>query len=355
VHKKAPGIAHPAANPACELVELAEAEPARSRDNHHGCPGYVYSHLDHRGTDQYPGLSGGERGYRLDLLPRGHAPVKQHRSPPAQGSPADPVEGGLRVQRGYVVGNLLQGVHHEGLLPQGQSFQNEFRQLPLPVVGYDPGNGSAPARRHHVYDRQVQVPVQGHGQGPGNRGGAHYQNVGSRRPSRGEFFPLQDSELVLLVHHQQGKPAQGNPVLQHRVGTHQHTVRPTLHIPGQGLSGGSAGTPGEQTDLDSETPQETPQAPMMLHSQHLVGARSTAVRPDITHLAQAAAATTVLPDPTSPCSSLLMGSDRERSPRVSPMTLSWAPVRAREAGRRTPLENRARRSAQPRVPFPSWP
>ena len=78
-----------------------------------------------------------------------------------------------------------------------------------------------PAGWHLIQHRHVQIAVQGQGQGPwdGRRGHDQHVWVESLVPERGA---LRYAKLVLLVHHDQPQPGEGDPFFQERVRPNSH-------------------------------------------------------------------------------------------------------------------------------------
>src|SRR5437588_2981722 len=66
-----------AADPAAELMELGDAEPLRALDEHDRRVGDVDADLDDAGGDEQVGVTRGEAGHPLLLLPSRHPAVEQ--------------------------------------------------------------------------------------------------------------------------------------------------------------------------------------------------------------------------------------------------------------------------------------
>lgn len=75
--------------------------------------------------------------------------------------------------------------------------------------------------RELVNDGNIQVTVYNNGQSPGNRGGAHNQNV-RRIASCGQRFPLLHAEAVLLVCDDKAKVFVNHFLLDQGVGANDH-------------------------------------------------------------------------------------------------------------------------------------
>ncbi len=88
--------------------------------------------------------------------------------------------------------------------------------VPLVREGAD-GLDPLPARRHLIDERDVQVAVDGEGQGARDGRGGHHQHVGTAAlgPQRG---PLHDAEAMLLVHHHQAQAGEVDLLLDEGVG-----------------------------------------------------------------------------------------------------------------------------------------
>ena len=72
------------ADPAAQLVQLADAEPVGVDHDHHGGVRYVDTDLDHGGADQNVDLAGPERGHHRVLLLGRKPPVHESESQPRQ-------------------------------------------------------------------------------------------------------------------------------------------------------------------------------------------------------------------------------------------------------------------------------
>ena len=84
-------------------------------------------------------------------------------------------------------------------------------------------DGLAPGRQF-VDDGHVKVSINGHGQGAGDRGGSHHQDVGvqgflTQLPS------LEHAEFVLLIHHHDSQLGELHVLFQQRVRPHDE-----LHV-----------------------------------------------------------------------------------------------------------------------------
>ena len=238
-----------APHPPPELMELRQAEPLRVLQHHHRGVGHIDPHLYDRGGHQHIDVPGGELLHDPVLVPGAHLSVEMgHAYALRQNVP----------QLFRVVHHILQGRPALGVLRVPLHLGADDIGLPPllhllcdELVGLGPIGGvhhavldGQPVGGQFVDHRDMQVPVQDDGQGPGNGGGAHDQDMGIRALFR-QPLPLPDPEPMLLVRHRQGQglilyllldqgmgaddqiglpggnPAIGLPLLLRRHGAHQ--------------------------------------------------------------------------------------------------------------------------------------
>ena len=211
------------------------------------------------------------------------------------------------------------------------------------------------SRRQLVEHGRVQVAVDGHGRGARDRGGRHHQDV--RHDLAGSFLPegspLLDAEAMLLVDHHRPQRPERHRLGQQGMGADQDVDRAVGQAgvqPGP-LPGG--GAVGEQRHPEGAVGQQGLLARQVDARQQGRSRRRDAARPaprsepsarpdgrPPRRVSSAATATTVLPDPTSPCSSRCIGCGPARSALISAMARSWAAGQ----GKGRPLRKRRTRS-----------
>ena len=170
---------HPASDPAAELMQLAEPEPLGALDHHDGRIRHIDAHLDHGSGHEDIRPAGSESIHIEPFLLVALFPVDYR----------DLVVG-EREGTGYLVEALFkvpvvqclafkdEGIDDEHLAAEGDLVLHEPVQcIALPFRGVH-CQDRFPSRRKLVYDRYIQVSVQGHRQGPRYRGGGHHQYVG---------------------------------------------------------------------------------------------------------------------------------------------------------------------------------
>ncbi len=126
------------------------------------------------------------------------------------------------------LGVLDQRADHEGLATRRHLGADQVVRLAFPrrCRRHHLGTHRDATPRHLVENGDVQVAVQGHRQGAGNRGGGHDEQVGFGAFGFGlELHPLMDSEAVLLVHHRHPEPSEPHPLLDQRMGSHDDVHR----------------------------------------------------------------------------------------------------------------------------------
>ena len=127
------------------------------------------------------------------------------------------------VEEVELFGLLDHRIDHVDLAPQGDLFADEVND-PYPVVfGAMNGKDIFPARRQFVNHRDIEVPVQGHGEGAGDRRGRHNEDMGwAIAPV---FLPetgaLCHAEPVLFVNDSQAEALKGHVVFQQGMGSDQ--------------------------------------------------------------------------------------------------------------------------------------
>ena len=183
-----------------ELVELAEAEALRVLHHHHRGVGHVHTHLYYGGGDQDIRLAGGEGGHDGVLLLGLHLAVDKGDAQVREDLLLE--HGGVLLDGLAVVGECVVFLYHGADdigLPAGGDVLMEEGVDPLAVAAGD-GEGvhRLPAGGELVDDGGVQVAVDDQGQGPGDGGGGHHQEVGVRALGR-EGRTLGHAEAVLLI------------------------------------------------------------------------------------------------------------------------------------------------------------
>ena len=210
-----------------------------------------------------------------------------------------------------------------------------------------PGGGDRRAPGRHLVDhRRSRSPKTHHRRGARDRRRGHDEQV--RVGGVGRVVPalvaqrgaLLDAEAVLLV---DDDDAQGGEIARRRsssawVPTTMSTsprARRVEHV----AALARAQPPGDL--LDDERPRPAEHArrrrregrpgrarsdATCCSARTSVGAISAPWRPPSTATSSVAVATSVLPDPTSPCKSRCIGSGEARSAAISPSTRRWAPV-----------------------------
>ena len=264
------GLMLPPPHPAPQLVELGEAEPLRVLDHHHRGVGHIHPHLDDGGGHQNVRLVGSEGGHDGVLLlglhlavDEGHLEIRKHLGLELFG---------VFRHRLALVGELVILLYHGtddiGLAALAHQLADETVH-PLVIA---PGDGEGlhrlAAGGKLVDDGHVQVSVEDQGQGPGDGGSGHDQNVGVV-PLGGQFRPLGHTEAVLLIRHHQAQVAVGHAAGDEGVGADGKVDLPALQLLSDGpfrLGGGGAG---QQGAPDTQIFQQRGQALVVLLGQDL--------------------------------------------------------------------------------------
>ena len=224
-HKDTIGALRAASHPAAQLVQLAQAKAFRAFDHHHGGIGHINPYLYNGSRNQNVGAAGHKSVHVKGLFLRGL----------------------LSMDDSHLVLRQREGFHNF-LVPQFQVLVVQFFALEnerihnecLPALGYlvpdKIVHGVAfafsyaqrldrlAARGHFVNDGNVQVSVQGHGQGARNGRGGHYQHM--RRNALPAFVPeagaLLHAKTVLLIHDGQSQCPEMHGVFYERMRADEH-------------------------------------------------------------------------------------------------------------------------------------
>ena len=252
LHEDAEGLLGAPAHPAAQLVQLAQAEPLGALDHHHRRVRDIHAHLDDGGGNEDVGPSGHEGVHVEGLLLRRLFPM-DHRHLVLR--LRELLEDLLVPQFQVLVVHFLaledQGIHDEGLASLRDLVADEIVHRGALVFPHAQGLDRFPARRHLVDDGNVQVPVQGHGQGAGDRRRRHHEHMrrdaaGALRPKPG---PLVHPEAVLLVHDGESEGLEYHRVLDEGMGPHDEAdaavLQPRMDLPPGRRSGG----PGQEGGL----------------------------------------------------------------------------------------------------------
>ena len=333
----------PAPDPTAQLVELGQAQALRVFDDHQAGVGDVHPDLDDRGGHQQVQLPRSEGAHdRLALRPL-DAPMDQPN--PQLGEAfaqlAGGLLGGLTLQG---LGLFDQSADPVGLPSLGAGPPDALDDLVAAAVGEGHGRDGGAARGQLVDDRKVQVGVDRHGERPGYGGGGHDELVRGQALARAllpQAHALVDAEAVLLVDDDQPQVRKGHVLLKQGMG-------PTMTAPDRRPSARRRRlvrgllAPGQPEGIDSKGPEPGERWRRCCSPRSSVGAMSATWWSASTACRAARAATTVLPEPTSPWSRRSMGRGAARSAAISPKTRSWAAVKAkgRAAGSRARRDHR---------------
>lgn len=245
------------ADPAAQLVQLADPEAVGVHHHHHGRVRHVDADLDHRGAHQHVDLPGAERAHHGVLLVAGEPAVHQpepqilqraalqsgeelhHRDrwrQPVVVIAVAPFRGGLLgfgLARLLVLVVLVDARRDDIGLPPGRDLLvDAFPRPGQPgrLLGLEDRarlDGLAPARKF-AQRRGLQVSVGGQRQRPRDRGRRHHQQM--RRDALRGLGPqpvsLLDAEPVLLVDDHHAEVVEFDGVLQQRMRADHDAGRP---------------------------------------------------------------------------------------------------------------------------------
>ena len=210
-----------AADPAPELVQLAEAVALGVLHEHHGRVRDVDADLDHGRGDEHVGAPGGEGGHRLLLLLRAHLAVHQHDAVVLELAALEALVlggGGARLEH---LGLLDERADDEGLAALVELFPDALVGAgALGVGGGDVGDDRPAPGGELVQGRDVEVAVGGEGERPRDRRRGHVQDVRREALRRlaVQRSALVDAEAVLLVDDGDRETVELDGFLDERVG-----------------------------------------------------------------------------------------------------------------------------------------
>ena len=138
--------------------------------------------------------------------------------------------------------------------------------------------------------------------------------------------PLLDAEAVLLVDDRHAQRAEGDLILDQRMGADHDERAAAAHLGDRGAALGRGRALHQRDDADAERDQEVGEPDEVLRCERLGRRHQRPLAPLSTARTRACAATAVLPEPTSPCSSRRIGRSRPRSASMAAIARSWAPV-----------------------------
>ena len=229
LHENTIGLLRPSADTSAQLMELRQAEALRILDHHHRGVGDIDADLNHGGAHANVRLARGEGFHHRGLLLRAHAAVEY-----CDARIRKLFRKALRVVgdifRVQAVALLDERADDVGLLSCCNVVRKEFVGL-RPVRGiYHRRLYAKAVRGHLIKNRDVQIRIQHHRQGPGNRCCAHQKHMGRRALVR-ERAALLHTEAVLLIHNHGSEVFKGNALLEKRVGTNQNGNLSRFQLP----------------------------------------------------------------------------------------------------------------------------
>jgi hypothetical protein len=211
-------------HPPAQLVQLGQPEALGVLDHHERGVRHVDADFDDGGGHQQVHFAVSERLHHGGLFGLRQPAVHQ---PDAQVRQVHPhalvgVHGRLEF-KGFAF--LDQRTDPVGLLPAARGLRDVGDDFFAPRVRDQLGQDRRASRRQFVDDGHVQVGKKGHGQGAGNRRGAHVELVRHDAAAHGfalagERQALPDAEAVLLVDDGQAQAMEFDVVLDQRLRAH---------------------------------------------------------------------------------------------------------------------------------------
>ena len=239
-----------AADAAPQLVQLCQSEPLGVVDDHERRVGYVHTHFDDGGRDEYVDLAGLEAAHDLAALGSGEPAVHERHGEPREFllQLRRHVLGRLGVER---FGFLDERAHPIGLPALAAGRGDPLRGLGAAGTRRDGRNDRLAPGRQFVDDRHVHVCIHRHRQRPRNGGRGHDELV-RQAALAAQQHALMHAEAVLLVDDREAEGVELDRGLEQRVRAHgdeRFAGGDCLEAQFALLCGHP---PGEQGDIDAE-------------------------------------------------------------------------------------------------------
>ena len=215
-----------AAHPAAELVELGEAEALGLLDHHHGGVGNVHADLDYGGGHQDLQLACLEALHDGLLFVRAEAAVHQTDRDLGKDLARKMLVHLLRGLHRLRLGFLDHRVDDVRLAALVDLALHETVGLLDPIRRVVFGEDGLAAGRKLVDDGDVEVAIEGHGEGAGDGGRGHHEDIGGDALAR-KAEALEDAETVLLVDDGEAEALELDVLFEDRVGA-DHDVHEAL-------------------------------------------------------------------------------------------------------------------------------
>ena len=212
-------------------MQLGQAEAFGVFHHHDGGFRHIHPHLDDGGGHQHPRAARGEVAQRglahIRLLP---AVRQADLAGEALGQFGEAGLGGGGVHHLRFLDRRADPVAARALVQRPADAGDDLRRLAQPVQR---GGDALPPRRFPGQPADRHLAPLGQQQRARNGGRGHHQHVRGLA-LLGQHQPLGDAEAVLLIHHGQGQVAEGDGVLEQRVGA-DHDLHGAFRQPAQHL------------------------------------------------------------------------------------------------------------------------
>ena len=199
-------------------MKLGEAEAFRVLNHHDGGVGDIDADFNHGGGNQHLDFTGRKPSHQGLLFLGGEAAVHEPDGIFGENPFLEPPGVGSGVLQVEFFRFFNEGIDDIDL----PSLFDLFPQVP--VEGFPQpsrhtlGSDRFPPGWQLVDDGQIHVAVQGHGEGAGDGGGGHHEDIG-RRALADKFQALADPEPVLLVDDDETQVSKGDLFLKKGVGS----------------------------------------------------------------------------------------------------------------------------------------
>ena len=212
-----------AADAPAQLVQLRQAKTIRIIDKHDGGIRHVHAHLYHRSCDEQMCFVGAKSSHHGIFFIRTHAAMQQsHGLIREDAFPMLQLRGGRFALRSLAIFN--QRGDDIDLAP-GIELRTHKSYNAFGIIRIAQGrNDFATACGQLVYNRHIQITVQGQRERAGNGRGRHHQHIGMIA-TVDEGLSLHHTELVLLIDNRQPQVCRAILLVKQRMGTHNDTGR----------------------------------------------------------------------------------------------------------------------------------
>ncbi len=212
-------------------MQLGKTETFRILNDHHRRIGYVHSDFNH-GSRYHDLRFAFHKSLHLEIL-------VFHRHLPMDNADLvlwlrkfirQSLQSSLQIEQIHFFTFFDQGIHHIYLPALADFLFHKTKHPQAAALVQMQGFDGFAAGRQFVDHRNIQITVQGHGQGPGDRCGCHDQHMGGNRILAPQPGPLLHSEAVLFIDHHQAQVVKPDCIFDQCMGTDQNIQTTILQL-----------------------------------------------------------------------------------------------------------------------------